>query len=231
MPLLWQPPLPASLCPALSVLRDSERHLGRWLVLGELAAQAGDSGPLTEARSRAVEGPYSARAAWSLVAWVLSPAGDPPPDVRPTLELVARLSDRPSSERDTTFLFRLAAARAESARPMLEHLAKPAATMNDVAVRSALYLARDYGRTDLVRMLGDLIRNPRSEPVRGLALAALFDAGAATEAESLAQGLLSSRQPKNAAWAALVCAHAAGAMQGPVVSEPRFRRLQLGRVE
>jgi hypothetical protein len=36
---------------------------------------------------------------------------------------------------------------------------------------------------------------------------------------------------KSAAWAALVRVHMTGGAQGPVVSEPRFRRLQLGWVE
>ena len=49
-------------------------------------------------------------------------APPPPPTTRPTLELIARLSDRPSADRDTTFLFRMARAGAPSARPMLETL-------------------------------------------------------------------------------------------------------------
>src|SRR4029078_1173857 len=32
--------------PALSVLRGAERHLGRWLVLADVATKAGDPGPL-----------------------------------------------------------------------------------------------------------------------------------------------------------------------------------------
>src|SRR6202041_2496528 len=54
--------------PALAVLRGAERHLGRWLVLAEVAAAAGDRGPLDEALTRANTGPSPARSAGSLVA-------------------------------------------------------------------------------------------------------------------------------------------------------------------
>ena len=155
LPLLWHRPLPMAIGPALGVLRDAERHLGRWLVLGEIAARAGDKKPLEEARRRAAEGPPAARAAWAMVAWALGGAGHPPPEARPTLELVARLSDRPSADRDTTFLFRLAASGAETARGMLEHLTKSSGVSHEVALRAELYLARDYGRD-----------RPRARPVR-----------------------------------------------------------------
>src|SRR5580658_8701498 len=61
-------PVAVHVGPALAVLRGAERHLGRWLVLAEVAVKAGDMTPLEEARSRAVDGPASSRAAWSLVA-------------------------------------------------------------------------------------------------------------------------------------------------------------------
>ncbi|HEY5374072.1 MAG TPA: hypothetical protein VIK01_10315, partial [Polyangiaceae bacterium] len=123
LPLTWSRPLAPAIGPALSVLREAERHLGRWLVLAEVAARAGDKGPFAEASKRANVGPRSSRAAWSMVAWALSP-DEPAPSTRPTLELVARLSDRPSADRDTTFLFRLARRRVPAARPMLEALTK-----------------------------------------------------------------------------------------------------------
>jgi hypothetical protein len=231
LPLLWQRPLPMAIGPALGVLRDAERHLGRWLVLGEIAARAGDKKPLEEARRRAAEGPPAARAAWAMVAWALVGASHPPPQARPTLELVARLSDRPSADRDTTFLFRLAASRAETARSMLEHLTKASGVSHEVALRAELYLARDYGRSDLERDLLDVARSARCEPVRGLATAALYDVGARDAAATLALGLLGSKQVATVAWAALVRLHAARKLDEPVVSEPRFRRLQLGWVE
>src|SRR5262249_40255997 len=115
LPLARTAPIPVHVGPALGVLRGAERHLGRWLVLADVAVKAGDDGRLVEARQKAQVGPASARAAWALVAWALaqtqagssrepggsSPSqsananagvGVPTPSTRPTVELVARLS-------------------------------------------------------------------------------------------------------------------------------------------
>ncbi|MBV9948178.1 MAG: hypothetical protein JOZ69_15090, partial [Myxococcales bacterium] len=127
VPLVRAAPIAGNIGPALGVLRGAERHLGRWLVLAEVAVRAGDLSPLHEATARADSVPTSSRAAWALVAWALSgtdaatrgTALPPPPSTRPTLELIARLSDRPSADRDMTFLFRMARAGATSVRPML----------------------------------------------------------------------------------------------------------------
>ncbi|MEZ4223787.1 MAG: hypothetical protein R3B13_22755 [Polyangiaceae bacterium] len=224
VPLLWAEPLPPGIAPALSVLRDSERHLGRWLVLGVLATRAGDPQPLAEARERAEDGPGSARAAWAMVAWALSDGSEAPPEVRPTVELVARLSDRPSSDKDLTFLYRLAASRATSAKNMLEGVAKGSALSSEAAVRAALYLARDHERGDLASALERVAESPRREPLRGLATAALYDLGRHERARELAAGAGGSKHLSTSAWAALV-ARADGA---PVLTEPRFRRVQLG---
>jgi len=91
LPLTRAPSLPRQIGPALAVLRDAERHLGRWLVLAEVATRATDPTPLSEAQKKALNGAPSSRAAWSLVAWALTPNAPPPP-TRPTVELVARLS-------------------------------------------------------------------------------------------------------------------------------------------
>jgi hypothetical protein len=225
VPLLWAPALPPGIAPALSVLRDAERHLGRWLVLGALATRAGDPKPLKEARERAEDGPSSARAAWAMVAWALSDDATPPPDVRPTVELVARLSDRPSSDKDLTFLYRLAAAGAPAARTMLEGVAKGTSLSNESAIRSALYLARDHGREDLTSALEKVASNTRREPLRGLAVAALHDVGKREKAQTLASGILGSKHLPTAAWAALV---SRADSDLSVLSEPRYRRVQLG---
>jgi hypothetical protein len=249
--------------PALAVLRGAERHLGRWLVMAEVAVKSGDAAPLEEARQRALVGPQSARAAWSLVAWALSqhssptsrvsPTGRagaaasgsgaserradiPAPETRPTVELVSRLSDRPSADRDTTFLFRMARARAPSAKPMLEMLSKGPPLADEVAVRAALCLARDYGRDDLRGALVEAAAGPRREELRGLATAALWDLGATDEARDLASDLGASRVIGNVAWAALVRAAwtraRAGETKGePVVSEIPFRWIQWGWLE
>jgi hypothetical protein len=240
--------------PALTVLRGAERHLGRWLVMAEVAAKSGDPTPLQEARSRAQVGPSSARAAWSLVVWALSQhgAGGPPisgtvasngasfalpdvpaPETRPTVELVSRLSDRPSADRDTTFLFRMARARVPSAKPMLEMLAKGPPLIDEVAVRAALCLAKDYGRADLKNALLDIASGPRREELRGLATAALWDLGATDVAKGLAGDLASSRVVGNVAWAALVRAASSRARSSgeTIVNEIPFRWIQWGWLE
>jgi hypothetical protein len=229
VPLLWASALPIAIAPALAVLRDSERHLGRWLVLAEIAVRAGDERPALEAQERARVGPSSARAAWTLVAWALAPGSISPPTIRPTVELVARLSDRPSADRDTTFLYRLAARRIPSARPMLESMVKGAGLEDETAIRSALYLIRDYGRSDLQRLLVEATQSTRREAVRGLAAAALFDAGFKELSLELSQPLLKSRQTATAAWAALIVANATSGSE--LITEPRYRRVQRGWVE
>jgi len=229
VPLLSRDKLPAGIAPALAVLRDAERHLGRWLVLAEIATRAGDPGPLAQAREKSEEGPASARAAWAMVAWALSNGGTPPPDVRPTLELVARLSDRPSSDRDPAFLYRLAGARAPAARPMLEGVAKGQLS-SDVAIRAAMHLARDYGRADLKGALAAAAKSSKREALRGLATAALHDAGEREGALALAPSLCQSRQLTTAGWGALLLTASNGKLAN-VVTEPTFRRVQLGCVQ
>ena len=250
VPLVRARPIVGQIGNALSVLRGAERHLGRWLVLAEVAVKAGDVSPLQEARSRAETGPSSSRAAWSLVAWALSEvdtasrgASAPGvPSTRPTLELIARLSDRPSADRDTTFLFRMAAARATSVRPMLETLARNAPLADETAVRAALYLARDHGRADLLDALEEAATKCKREDLRGMALAGLWDAatrpdgGSDASIRSRALGvcdeLLESRTVGNVAWAALVRAASRGASGlAPLLAETRFRWVQWGWLE
>ena len=255
VPLARGAPIPVHVAPALAVLRGAERHLGRWLVLADVAAKAGDRGPFEEATQKASSGPASARAAWSLVAWALAEtsslakgeAAPPPPETRPTVELVARLSDRPSADRDTTFLFRMARARAPVCRAMLEALVKTAPLQDEIAIRAALYLARDHGREDLLEALTDAATGsptngasngagaPKREELRGLAVAALWDAGAREKARELADELVTSRVIGNVAWSALVRA-AAGRSQTsgvhePVLGETPLRWIQWGWLE
>jgi len=255
VPLARSGPRALRAAPALTVLRGAERHLGRWLVLAEVAAKAGDPTPLAEAHARGVVGPSSARAAWSLVGWALSQHTDPagpttalangvsriaprvaPPETRPTVELVSRLSDRPSADRDTTFLFRMASARAPSARPMLEMLARPALLTDEVAVRAALCLAKDYGRDDLRDALVEVASGPRREELRGLATAALWDLGMADRARELAYELSTSKVVGNVAWATLVRAASLRVRSGEphdssLVGEIPFRWIQWGWLE
>jgi hypothetical protein len=250
VPLVRAAPLASHIGPALSVLRGAERHLGRWLVLAEVAVKAGDLTPLEEARSRAADGPTSSRAAWSLVAWALSEvdasrqgiALPAPPQTRPTLELVARLSDRPSADRDTTFLFRMARASAVSARPMLEALAKPLPLADETSIRAALYLARDHSREDLRVALAEAAAGCKREELRGMAAAALWDASPHADGEraarmrdrakAISEELLTSRVIGNVAWAVLIrVASKAMGGQGSVLTETPFRWIQWGWLE
>jgi hypothetical protein len=229
VPLRRRDVLPASLADAVRVLRDSERHLGRWLVFAEVATRAGDPVPLAEAREHAGSGPESSRIAWTLLAWALE-AG-PPPAVRPSAELVARLSDRPSNDRDPTFLFRLAGARSRAVRTLLEHLVRGPGLRDPVSIRAALYLARDHSREDLQRELRRAAENRQREALRGLATAALDDAGETDGAGDPVAPLLSSRQLPTQTWGVLARARSRGALTGDLVTEGRFRRIELGWLE
>lgn len=249
LPLSRAPGLPPGIGPALSVLRGAERHLGRWLVLAEVARRAGDRAPLDEALERSRVGPQSARAAWSLVAWALDPDGAPP-TARPTVELIARLSDRPSADRDTSFLFRLAAAAVPSARSMLESMVRVRPLNDEVAVRAAGALFARFGRGDMVEPLAAAATSCKREDVRGVAVAALWDgvcardavaasgsaAGRVGEAPSrdeilaLAKPLLASKTLGAQVWGALVL-RAGKKPNGAVLDEVSFRRVQWGWVE
>jgi hypothetical protein len=249
VPLVRAMPLARHIGPALSVLRGAERHLGRWLVLAEVAVKAGDRTPLEEALARAEDGPPSSRSAWTLVAWALSETEaathgappPPPPTPRPTLELVARLSDRPSADRDMTFLFRMAAASAPSTRPMLESLARELPLADETSLRAALYLGRDRARPDLCAALAEAATAGRREELRGMAAAALWDASppragadavrARGQAREIADGLLSSRVLGNVAWAALVRAAGKGSAEASLLAETPFRWIQWGWLE
>jgi len=204
--------------------------LGRWLLLGELATRAGDPKPLEEAQWRARQGPASARAAWSLVAWALCPKLGAPP-TKPTVELIARLSDRPSADRDASFLFRLAAAGAPAAVPMLEGMARANNAGAEVSLRAALHLCRDYGQERQYTALAQAAKLPRRDSLRGLAAAALYDCGKRPEAIRLTGELEGSKQLPAIGWTSLVRAAEAGGRAGALVSETNFRRVEQGSCE
>lgn len=224
------PPKPcAALGDAMVVLRGSERHLGRWLLMAELAHRGADPRPLKEASERTSTGPDSSRAAWCLVVWALDPSRGTG-GARPTSELVARLSHRPSADRDTAFLFRMADAKLDVARPMLEALARTKPLGDDVSLRASYLLAKHYDRG---AFLGDVLQaaeSPRDD-LRGLAAAALWDLGERERASELACGLVESPDLAAATWSALIGAASAPAparRAGDVLSETHFRRVQLG---
>ena len=230
VPLSKSNRLPPSVAPSLSVLRDAERHLGRWLVLAEVATRASDPRPLEEASERSKSGSSSSKAAWALAAWALS-NNPSPPTARPTIELVARLSDRPSAERDMAFLFRLAAARVPSCRPMLESAIKGLPLEDDVSVRAACFLVRDHNRENMREALIATAKTSKREDLRGLAIAALWDADEREIALDLANQTAKSRSLPTAAWAGLVQAAKEQEWDTLLVREAPFRRIQLGWLE
>jgi hypothetical protein len=236
LPLTRGVRLSAGVAPALSVLRGAERHLGRWLLLAEVASLAGDGQPAEEALERSRVGPSSSRSAWSLVAWALAPERVPEPTTRPTAELVARLSDRPSADRDTTFLFRLGSARVPTARTMLEGFVRQKPLPDEVAVRAAGCLVRGYGRDDLREPLQQIACAHKRDDLRGVASAALWDSGDHDVAVRAASELMQSKTLGAQTWAALVLHEgqklsASQPPNGDVLDEARFRRLQWGWLE
>ncbi len=220
----------ANVADAMMILAGSERHLGRWLVLAQLAHRGRDPRPLRDAVERTKTGPDSSRAAWTLVAWSLDPSRGTG-STRPTSELVARMSHRPSADRDASFLFRLAEAKVDGARPMLEALVRTRALGEELAVRAAAALVEFYEPVDVARaLLDDAARSGRPE-VRGLAAALAWDHGDAARAASLAQGLASAEELPALAWASLVQAAAASTADkrpARLVTESAYRRIQHG---
>jgi hypothetical protein len=222
----WRRGLPPGLTTALSALRGAERHLGRWLLLAELGARAGDPSALADAKREAATGSAGTRPAWALVSWALDAPGAEPA-VRPTLELVTRLSDRPTADKDASFLYRLSSAQVASVRPLLRHLTRGPLD-GETGVRAALHLARDFEDARARTQLIDAVSGPRHEGLRGFAAAALYDLGEHAVALRAARELADSKHLATLTFASLVLAGASGKEQGPLLTEPRVRRIQLG---
>ncbi|MEZ4233155.1 MAG: hypothetical protein R3B89_28500 [Polyangiaceae bacterium] len=233
LPLSRGMPLPAGVSRALQVLRSTERHLGRWLVMAQVSQRAGDVSVCEEALREATDGAVSSRPAWLLVAWALGAALDEP--VRLNLELIARLSDRPSADRDPSFLFRLARAGRPEARAMLDTMTGGGRPKDALGVRAALRLAQhfDDGAQAEARRRGleELAEGSGKDPLRALAVAALadLDAQQGGVASDLRQRMLELQRSKTlraACWAGL-----AECTPGRVVGEATFRRLEYGWIE
>jgi len=218
--------LPRALGPAMKVLRDTERHLGRWLVFARAGHASGDITAIEEARERAASGSSSSRTAWSLLAWAID--GDPSvPALRPSAEVVARLSDRPTSEREMSFLFRLASVQADGARGMLEGLCRDDIRASD-GVRAAAALAQWYQDRRGVDALRRLAEGKKHRDLQGVAVAALWDLGERKEAKQRAEVLGDSRNLAGLVWGGLVMR----SPRGPeLLEEMRYRRLERGWVQ
>jgi hypothetical protein len=219
--------LPSAVAPAMAVLRNSERHLGRWLVFAKVGLRGGDPGPLKEADERARHGTSSSRAAWTLLAWALAPKRDLP-SIKATTDIVARLSDRPTAERDLSFLFLLARAGADGARPMLEALGRPP-LREPVSIRAAGALAQRYDDGAALAALQALATGRSTHRLRGITAAALWDAGRHAEARQRAELLHDAHSLSCSVWGGLVLGR--GRSRAPVMAESSFRLLEQGWVE
>ncbi|MBP9113231.1 MAG: hypothetical protein KBF88_10510 [Polyangiaceae bacterium] len=239
-PLLRAKPLPLSVAPALAVLRSAERHLGRWLVLADLGRRAGDVGPLEEAKKQRDAGLSSSRAAWGLVVWALEGAAldsETPAQIpgfaKTNFETLARLSDRPSAEKDLTFLFRVAAGKVNDARSLLEIVkngevpekgtrvakgdkgteakAEPApppaertlASLEN-GVRSAFHLGSAFEDSSASEWIKNLAASTKQDELAAFAAASLWDLGDRDVARELADKSVHARTPAAMAWGALV---------------------------
>lgn len=94
-----------------------------------------------------------------------------------------------------------------------------------------MYLARDHARDELRAVLENTAKTSKREDLRGLAVAALWDAGSRDAALALSDEALKAKSLSTAVWAALVKAAAAEGSDVPVVDEPTLRRVQWGWLE
>src|SRR5262249_40351199 len=139
--------------------------------------------------------------------------------------------ERPTADRDTTFLFRLATARAPAARPILETLAKGTPLANETALRAAMHLARDHGQTKMRDAIVESATGKREES-RGVAAAALWDLRETDLAREAAEQAEDSRTLSSVAWGVLVRAACDGRFSPELMlDDPTFRRVQYGWVE
>ncbi len=222
----------AGLADALHVLCGSERHLGRWLVMAEIAHRGGDERPLRDAIEKTQTGPDSARAGWTLCAWALAPelGGK---GVRPTTELVARLSHRPSADKDASFLFRMADRHLSEARPMLEALVRAKPLGDELAIRAAGALMAGYGAPAPAREALEAYKCSSRDSLRALSLAALWDLPAQDKTARVALAeeaslLVDADDLVAQTWSTLVLIASRAKLSQPVMSDVNFRRLQLG---
>jgi hypothetical protein len=80
--------------------------------------------------------------------------------------------------------------------------------------------------------LTEVVKSSKREPLRGLALAALIDAGVEHAPTEQLDVLAKSKQVSTMAWSELCKISDAGKLSDPpLVAENRFRRVQLGWVE
>lgn len=217
----------------LFVLAQAERHLGRWLALAELATASGAPMFRAHAHELATKGPDSSRGAWSLVRWALDSrldAAAPLPTVRLSSEILARLSDRPSAERDATFLFRVGAVR-ERAHVHAAALKLAQQRGDDSSKIRALCMLAAEGHGESRAQLCALAEGEGSSDARGLATAALWDAGETDLARDLASSLVVAKELAPVVWGALIRLEATQATPRALLDESRVRWVERGECE
>jgi hypothetical protein len=222
---------PPGLAPALAPLRTAERHTGRWLRLGELGVLAGDEAPIVEARQARDRATGAARTTWQVIAWILSAlrGWDEPLSVQTlSSDVLRKLSDQPSAQRDHAFLFRLGRMGVAAAEAPLAKLAHASAYRAVDQVHAAYCLAKHYACDTFVpRVESAAARGV--EAVRGASVAALWDLGKREEALLHVDSLMISRSPANVAWGALVRMANLIGDRSPLVTPRHIRWLHEGR--
>jgi hypothetical protein len=113
------------------------------------------------------------------------------------------------------------------AKAMLESLAKQTLLESEAAIRASIYLIRDYGCTAHLPKLVEIAKSTKREKLRGLAIAALFETGS----DNLKMLTLEQDRSRNLAvalWSALVRMALAKGRKEKLLTEQRYRMLQLG---
>jgi hypothetical protein len=110
---------------------------------------------------------------------------------------------------------------------MLEGLTQTPLLAHENAIRAAAHLLKHEAREEIQRRLVDLVKSTKREALRGLALAALYEARPAVVKEILPD-FSRSRRLQNAIFSALVRLAQQGLFTQDLLSEPVYRRAQLG---
>lgn len=229
MPVLARNVLPSrSVARTLEALRGVERHLGRWLRLGELELACGGESVADGCRRGREASSVPSRHVWSWIEWLLSRgacrASAPP---RLSRDVINKLSDRPSASRDLSFLHRVGDLGVAPAADPLAIVGRSGKSPD--AVRALLTLVTRYGRTDRIERLRTIAARG-TDAARGVAAAALWDLGDRNAALELVDELVISKSLANVGWGALIrVAHLTGDGH-PIVSETAVRRLCEARV-
>ncbi len=165
-------PIPAHAWPALRILRDAERHVGRWLAWAELGGALGRDESIKLARQRMERSGRTSRTAWQLACWALSGDGEDLPLRIPSLVQLDRLGGLSACRAAPAFVFRIAEHDVEYARPRLRDLVVDSEP--SVQVRARVHLARS-GDSESLHWLQRTAEGRGSGTMRALCVGAMFD--------------------------------------------------------